>query len=151
MTDVAPTAKPSDTADRWEVDDAAQLLERLLDAIQRADGGSIYYLCKANSNLVQKSFNLWLRHAQDLISDAEHYHLYLNGLYNIAKTMSDSVGEGRLFAALVDADEPNAFARWERKFEQAQKLVGELQLDEAASLLALSTDGFVLAPSMRRG
>jgi len=136
VPDTGPTAKTSDTDTDWIVGDSQALLQRLLDAVQRVDGRSIYYLCKANSQLFQKSFESWLRHAEDLTSDGEQYHSYLNGLYIIAKTMSDSVGEGRLFETLVHAGEDNAFARWERKLEQAQELTGELRLDEAASLLS---------------
>jgi tetratricopeptide (TPR) repeat protein len=122
---------------RWEVEDATLLLERLLDAIDKRDGRSTYYLCKANANLVHGSFKKWLDHAADLTLDPVRYHRYLNGLYMISKTMSDSVQQGRLFFdVLVHRRESNSFALWERELEQAQKLVAELRLNEAASLLS---------------
>lgn len=115
------------------------LRERLFDAAAAGDPGALLELCQKHAEQIAQHFPAWRKLPEALRSDPKQIQRYGEGLIAVARCFAERLDRPELLAVLQGGDD-NPIDRWQRAIEQADALVKQHQLDEAARILSEQVD-----------
>lgn len=127
------------------------VLERLIDAVERRDSEQFLEVCQTNADAIFEHFGSWTIVPEELREQPEKLSVYANTLIRTAQLFARS-GYPQLLAMLAPPGENNVLTEWNERFAEARQLANigdqERSLIKTESLLADLENAQVSGPGL---
>lgn len=110
------------------------LLQALLDAVERQDVSALMALINENSDAIRTQFRSWTKVPESIRNDPTALDRYGRTLFTVA-SLFDREGDSSLMECLTGRDRDNPIAEWVQDLERADSLISNGQATEAVPLL----------------
>lgn len=130
------TSREEREAEEGAAQDPEEVRSALFAAAARGDESELSALAEAHAALVLKEFRAWRQVPRRVKQDPTALEQWARGLYGVAIHFARH-GHPELLALLQSGEHPLAASRspWIEALARAQRLRGELELDQAVALL----------------
>jgi tetratricopeptide (TPR) repeat protein len=114
---------------------SAQLREVLFAAIQANDWPRLAELCEEHHDQIVREFSGWKTTPQTIRGDPAALQRFGHCLGTLADYFARVRGEPELFQQLIGPEDSNPIYQWDKKLQQALKLMGEVRYPEVIPLM----------------